>query len=144
PQMKRIIKHIFPALALSVIVTVPAQAADGARAPVHKVTQSDSYVMVDPLYATVIDASRPCGMLMVAFGLDIPDADLRAKAERVLPVLRDRYVRSLTAFSIAAVRPWQQPDADVVAERLQRVTNETLKAGGARVLLSQISLRITR
>jgi len=122
--MKRIIKHIFPALApvaaiILAAMTVPARADDPVRAPVHKVTQSDSYVMMDPLYATVIDASRPCGMLMVAFGLDIPDADLRAKAERILPVLRDRYVRSLIGSTAEAEDLAQEAFLRLYASLLQ-------------------------
>jgi len=31
--------------------------------------------MVDPLYTTIIDGSRPMGLLMVGIGIDVPDAD---------------------------------------------------------------------
>jgi len=42
------------------------------------------------------------------------------------------------------VRPWQQPDVSVIADRLQRVTDRALKKKGARVLLAQVAMRITR
>jgi flagellar basal body-associated protein FliL len=119
-----------------------ASAENGA--PKHKVTQSKSFVSIEPMYATVIDADKPCGMLLVEIGLDIPDEALRASATTALPILRDYYVRSLTSFTASTVRPWRQPDVTVIAERLQRVTDRALKRKGARVLLAQVALRITR
>jgi len=110
----------------------------------HKVTQSPSFVSLDPMYATIIDQDRPCGMLLVEIGLDIPNEELRANATQALPVLRDYYVRSLTSFSASTVRPWQQPDVTVIADRLQRVTDKALHKKGARVLLAQVAMRITR
>jgi flagellar basal body-associated protein FliL len=121
---------------------------NGARAdqpaPEHKVTQSESYMMLEPMYATVTDAGKPSGLLMVAIGLDIPDPWLRAQVEHALPVLRDDYVRSLLNYAAAAVRPWQQPDVNEIAARLQRVTDRALHKTGAKVLLAQVAIRITR
>ncbi|HEY4125483.1 MAG TPA: hypothetical protein VGM36_12775, partial [Rhizomicrobium sp.] len=89
----------------------------------------------------VVDAGRPQGMLLVAIGLDIPNASLRAEVNHGLPVLRDEYVRSLMAFSAAAVRPYQQPDVGMIADRLQRLTDKALRKKGARVLLAQVALQ---
>lgn len=118
--------------------------AQEEHAPQHKITQSESYIMVDPIYSTIVDSDRPIGMLMIGFGLDIPDPALRAEATRAMPVLRDAYVRSLMAFAWSHVRPWVQPDADEIADRLQRVTDRTLRKKGARVLLAQLLMRFTR
>jgi hypothetical protein len=118
--------------------------AQERRVPEHKITQSESYIMLDPIYSTIVDSDRPVGMLLVGFGLDIPDPVLRAQANRMLPILRDAYVRSLMAFAWSHVRPWVEPDADAIAERLQRVTDRTLHRKGARVLLAQLLLRFTR
>ena len=121
----------------------PAWADDSPR-PVHKETQSQSFVMIEPMYATIIDAGRPAGMLMVAIGLDIPDAQLRAEAEHAMPLLRDAYLRNLMVFTATAVRPWRQPDVNDIASRLQRVTDRALHRKGARVLLAQVAIRVTR
>ncbi len=118
--------------------------AQETRAPKHKITQSESYIMLEPIYSTIVDSDRPIGMLLVGFGLDIPDPALRAEANRAMPVLRDAYVRSLMAFAWSHVRPWVQPDADEIADRLQRVTDRTLRKKGARVLLAQLLMRFTR
>jgi flagellar basal body-associated protein FliL len=115
-----------------------------ADAPAHKLTQSQSYIMLEPMYATVMDADKPSGLLMVAIGLDIPDPWLRAQAEHALPLLRDDYVRSLLTYTAATVRPSRQPDVEEIAARLQRVTDRALHKPGARVLLAQVALRITK
>ena len=82
-------RWIFPlaiCLAAAVAVPAPAVAAEAAaadkadkpdkdkkdkKAAVHKITQSESYLMVDPLYASIIDGSRPLGLLMLGIGLDV-------------------------------------------------------------------------
>lgn len=118
--------------------------AEDTPAPKHKVTQSESYVAFEPVYATIVDAGRPCGMLMVHFGLDIPNEALREEATRSQPVLRDAYVRNLLSFTAAAVRPWRQPDVEVISGRLQELTDRALKKKGAHVLLAQVAMRISR
>ncbi len=118
--------------------------ADEASRPQHRITQSDSYTMLEPIYATIVENGSPRGLLMVAIGLDIPDGALRGRVMRILPLLRDAYVRNMVAFSAAAVRPWQQPDVTMIAQRLQTVTDRELEKKGARVLLAQVAIRMTR
>jgi flagellar basal body-associated protein FliL len=125
------------AFALLMLAALPAQAEE----PAHKETQSDSFIMVEPMYTTIVDSGRPQGMLLVAIGLDIPNAGLRAEVEHGMPVLRDMYVRSLMAFTAAAVRPYQQPDVGMIADRLQRLTDKALHKKGARVLLAQVAIQ---
>jgi hypothetical protein len=132
----------FLALLLPLVLVHPALADESA--PVHKVTQSESFVMVTPMYTTIVDAERPIGLLMVAIGLNIPDAALRAETEHGLPVLRDDYLRSLMTYTTTSVRPWCQPDVNEIAARLQRVTDRALKKQGALVLLGDVQIRITR
>jgi flagellar basal body-associated protein FliL len=132
----------FASLMLAALAAQPA-CADGSM-PEHKITQSESYIMLEPMYATIIDSNRPSGMLMVAIGLDIPDAKLRAQVERAMPLLRDDYVRSLMSYAWSYIRPWQQPDVADIADRLQRVTDRALHRPGARVLLAEVGTRITR
>lgn len=116
---------------------LPAQADEEK----HKQTQSDSFIMVEPMYTTIVDSGRPQGLLLVAIGLDVPNPALRAEVEHGLPVLRDIYVRSLMAFTAAAVRPYQQPDVGMIADRLQRLTDKALHKPGAHVLLAQVAIQ---
>ncbi|OJT97529.1 MAG: hypothetical protein BGN82_08260 [Alphaproteobacteria bacterium 65-7] len=139
-------------LPLFLALALPAGAAehgDGGgdkkqKAPEHKITQSESYIMVDPIYTTIVSDNRAAGLLMVGMGLDIPDAALRADAARAMPVLRDAYVRNLMTFTANVVRTDSQPDVGVIATRLQGVTDRALKKKGARVLLAQVALRVTK
>ena len=120
----------------------PAKADDAKKAAVHKVTQSTSYLMVDPIYASIMTNNRPSGLLMVGIGIDIPDATLRDEADHAMPVLRDAYVRNMMAFAATSVRPWRQPDVGEIADRLQRVTDRALGRKGARILLAQVAMQL--
>ncbi|MBI1329070.1 MAG: hypothetical protein GC166_04100 [Alphaproteobacteria bacterium] len=133
------------ALALALLCAAsPVLAAEKQQRAEHKITQAESFIMIAPMYASVIDEGRPSGLLMVAIGLDIPDTKLREAADHAMPLLRDAYVRSLMSFAATAVRPWRQPDVVYIAERLQRVTDRMLKKKGAQVLLAQVAVNAPR
>jgi flagellar basal body-associated protein FliL len=130
---------------LAALSVLPARAGDNdKKAAVHKVTQSKSYLMIDPIYTTIVTNERPSGLLMVGIGIDVPDETLRGEAEHALPVLRDAFVRNLMAFAATQVRTWRQPDVAVIAERLQGVADRALGRKGAKVLLAQVAMRLTR
>ncbi len=113
------------------------------KAPEHKITQSVSYLPIDPIYTTIVDDDRPVGMLMVGVGLDVPNEGLRDVVTRSMPVLRDAYVRNLMAFAATSVRSSAQPDVSVIAARLQSITDHALGKKGAKVLLAQVALQIS-
>jgi hypothetical protein len=137
-------------LLLAAALAAPARADDGGddpsggKAPKHKLTQADSYLMVDPMYLPIFDGERPIGMLMIGVGIDIPDSTLRGEALRAMPILRDGFVRNLMNFSTTSVRSWRQPDVDAIADRLQGVTDRVLRRKGAKLLLAQVAMRITK
>jgi len=135
-----------------VVVMLAAQAGLSARAedapkaqkaPEHKTTQSKSYIMVDPIYTTIVADNRPAGMLMIGTGLDVPDDKLRDEVIRSMPVLRDAYIRNLMTFTANIVRTDAQPDVGLIADRLQAVTDRALKKKGAKILLAQVAIRVT-
>jgi hypothetical protein len=141
-------------LAVALLALGPAVAAraddggdggdSGGGKAKHKVTQSESYLMIDPMYSAILEDDRPVGMLMIGMGLDIPDAKLRGEAVHALPVLRDAYVRNLMNFSTSAVRAARQPDVALIADRLQGVTDRALGRKGAKVLLAQVALHLNK
>jgi flagellar basal body-associated protein FliL len=139
---------VLAALLLAALLAAPARAGDGAsdggKAPKHKVTQSESYLMIDPMYSAILDGDRPVGLLMIGVGLDIPDAKLRGEAEHAMPVLRDAFVRNMLNYSTTSVRPWRQPDVVQIADRLQGVADRALGRKGAKVLLAQVAIRVTK
>jgi flagellar basal body-associated protein FliL len=116
---------------------------DTQKAPEHKTTQSESYIMMDPIYTTIVTDNRAGGMLMVGAGLDVPDPVLREDVNHSMPVLRDAYIRNLMAFTANVVRPDAQPDVGMIADRLQAVTDRALKKKGAKILLAQVAIRVT-
>jgi flagellar basal body-associated protein FliL len=129
------------------LLPATARAAEDASPPKsseHKLTQSKSYLPLEPIYATIVDDNRAQGMLMVGMGLDVPDDALRDVATRSMPVLRDAYVRSLVAFAATAVRATAQPDVAQIADRLQTITDRALGKKGAKILLAQVAIRVTR
>jgi flagellar basal body-associated protein FliL len=124
----------------------PARGEDAPKAqkaPEHKTTQSKSYIMVDPIYTTIVADNRPAGMLMVGVGLDVPDDKQRDEVSRSMPVLRDAYIRNLMTFTVNVVRTDSQPNVGLIADRLQAVTDRALGKKGAKVLLAQIAIRVT-
>ena len=135
---------LFRAVLAVLPAAIPALAAEPGAAPDHKITQARSYLEIDPIYTTIVSDGRPAGLLMVDFGLDVPDDALRRQAVRALPVLRDAWLRSLMAFTAIHVHPDAQPDAGLVAARLQAVTDRALGRKGARILLTQVAMRLTR
>ena len=146
--MSRLRPH-FPVYVLAALLCglsgVPAHAAENPAKPAqHKTTQSESYVMIEPIYATILDGTRPRGLLLVEFGLDVPDAGLRERVNQGLPALRDAYVRALLTYAATAVRPWRQPNVEDISNRMQAITDRSLGKKGARVLMAQTAIRITR
>jgi flagellar basal body-associated protein FliL len=126
--------------------SVPVHSEDAPKAqkaPEHKTTQSESYIMLDPIYTTIVADNHVAGMLMIGAGLDVPNAVLRGEVTRSLPVLRDAYIRNLMTFTANVVRPDAQPDVEMIADRLQAVTDRALKKKGAKVLLAQVAIRVT-
>lgn len=126
--------------------SLPVRADDAPKAqkaPEHKTTQSKSYIEIDPFYTTIVADNRPAGMLMVGVGLDVPDDKTRDDVNRSLPVLRDAYLRNLMTFTANMVRTDTQPDVDMIADRLQAVTDRALGKKGAKVLLAQVAIRVS-
>lgn len=122
----------------------PAWAAESGAQGQHKTTQSESYVMIEPMYASILDGIKPRGLLLVELGLDVPDAKLRDRVTQNLPALRDAYVRGLLTYAATAVRPWRQPNVEDIANRMQTITNRVVGRDGAKVLMAQTAIRLTR
>ena len=108
-----------------------------AAEPMHEKGATATYAPFPPVNATVLHADGSRGVLSVQGGLDAKDPKLRARANASLPLLRDAWSRTLTVYALA-LRPGAPPDADQIADRLQRATDQTLKGPGARVLIGTV------
>ena len=112
-------------------------AAGAAPAAERKKGGGEDYLQLPSLTASILRQSGRHGVLSVEAGLDIPDAGLRARAEKSIPRLRDAYARFLVIYA-AAIPPGGAPDPGVVGDKLQRATDRVLGRPGARLLLGTL------
>jgi len=137
-------RRITPSLALFVALSLSSGTAVGSdhakpkgAAPKRPPTSLRSWVMVDPFTISVIQDGDVRGTFTVNFGMDVPDGDLREKAETLMPRLRDAWLRSLNLYAATALRPRRQADVAELSARIQQTADEVLGKPGAKVLMAQ-------
>lgn len=146
--MRRPGRHIpLAVLALVLAATAPALAgggggggggAQGEESRRRMLTPSETYMPLPPLTATVQANHRARGLLQIEAGLEIEDPQLRRRAERYLPRLRNAWVSALSAYTGMGYRFGDIPDADRISEILQEATDMTLGQEGAEVLIGMV------
>ena len=144
PRLASLRRLMCAAAAAILVVHGHDARAEEAGPAGHKITHADSYVPLEPLYASILEGIRPRGLLLVELGLDVPDEKLRTQVSRALPRLRDAYLRNLLVYAATAVRPYRQPSVDDIAGRLQAITDKVMGTKGAEVLMTQTAIRLTR
>lgn len=119
----------------------------GAKAKAPKkarpITSLKSWVMVDPFTVTIIQDGRIRGRFTVSFGMDVPDDDLRASAEALMPRLRDAWLSDLSLYAGTSLRMRRAASIDMVSALLQSVADKTLGKPGAKVLMAQATVSMT-
>ena len=119
--------------ALAVAAPGPTLASEGEKKP----ASTGTYVKIPTLLgATVRSASRH-GVMSVDCGLDVPDAALRTRAEQSIPRLRAAFVQTVQTYA-AGLSDGAMPNADYLAQTLQRQADAILGRPGARILLGSI------
>jgi len=121
-------------LSLIALAALPgvAMASGGEK----KKSGGGSYVPVQTLLGTTIRGGGR-GVLSVDCGLDVPDASLRTRAEQSVPRLRAAYAQTIQAYA-AGLPSGALPNAEYIAQSLQRQTDAILGRPGARILLGAI------
>lgn len=122
---------------LSAIFLTAAMAHGAGAAPEKKKTGGPNYVALNTLTGTTIKADGRRGVLTVDCGLEVPDPKLREYAELSLPRLRAAYVQVVQTYA-AGLPAGAEPNADFIAQALQRQTDLILKRPGARLLVGAI------
>jgi len=122
---------------VSVILLAAALAPAALAAPEKKKTGGPNYVALNTLTGTTIKADGRRGVLTVDCGLEVPDPKLREYAELSLPRLRAAYVQVVETYA-AGLPSGAEPNADFIAQALQRQTDLILKRPGARLLVGAI------
>ena len=96
-----------------------------------------SYIPINTLTGTTIQAGGRRGVLTVDCGLRLADPKLRDYAELSLPRLRAAYVQVVQIYA-AGLPSGRRPNADFIAADLQRQTDLILGKPGARLLLGAV------
>jgi flagellar basal body-associated protein FliL len=142
-------------LASFLAATMPAHAAGGgghgakkegskAKAPEKQrpITSLASWVMVDPFSVTVIQNDKIRGKVSVSFGMDVPDDDLRERAELIMPRLQDAWLNRLNLYASTTVRPGKPANIDDVALLLQSTADQMLGKPGSKVLIASVIVNL--
>jgi len=103
----------------------------------EKKSGGGTYLPVDTLLGTTIRANGSRGVLSVDYGLDVPDATLRTYAEQSIPRLRAAYLQTVQSYA-ASLSASTLPNAEYIAQSLQRQTDSVLGKPGAKLLLGAI------
>lgn len=138
-------------LAMAVLAALagPAAAAGGGssagaapqQAPASRqdrLTSADTYMPLPTLSSSVLQRMSARGTLVVDMGLDIPDADLRRRAQLNRPRLRDALRTALATYATTYYRDRTAPDPAQLTRLMQQAVDRTLGDEGARVLLVNI------
>ncbi|MCR5878167.1 Tat pathway signal protein [Phenylobacterium sp. J367] len=93
-----------------------------------------TYIVIQTLTATTNKGGGRRGVFTVECGLDVQDEKLRTLAEQSIPRLRAAYVQVVQAYA-TGLAPATAPNADFLAQTLQRQTDLVLGKTGAKFLL---------
>ncbi|HEY8615222.1 Tat pathway signal protein [Phenylobacterium sp.] len=96
-----------------------------------------SYLVVQTLTGTTNKGGGRRGVFTVECGLDVQDGALRTRAEQSMPRLRAAYSQVVQSYA-AGLPPATAPNADFLAQNLQRQTDLVLGKPGAKLLLGAI------
>lgn len=137
-------------LAFAAVLAGPAAAAGGSsgssssssqQAPAtrqERLTSAESFLPMPTLSAGVLQRHSTRGTIVVDMGLDVPDEELRRRAQLNAPRVRDALRTALATYSSTYYRDRTAPDPDEMTRLMQQAVDRILGATGARVLLVNI------
>ena len=128
------------ALVAAVALAAPAAArasAGGEKKEEKKKGGGVTFIQIPTLTATIMRSTGRRGVVTVETGVDIPDAQLRARAEQSLPRLRSAFIGFLQQY-VSGLSPGSPVNADYLSRELQRQTDAVLGKRGAKLLLGSI------
>jgi len=104
----------------------------------ERLTSAETYLPMPTLSAGVLQRNSNQGTIVVDMGLDIPDADLRRRAQLNAPRVRDALRTALATYSSVYYRVHTAPNPTDLTRQMQLAVDRVLGAPGARVLLANI------
>ena len=124
-------------LGLFALASLPATHALAAEEKAKKKSGGENYLPLNQLTGTTRKAGGRRGVLSVDCGLQVDDPKLRTYADQSLPRLRAAYVQVVQVYA-AGLPSGAEPDADYIAQALQRQTDLILKRPGAKLLIGAV------
>lgn len=104
----------------------------------ERLTSAESFIPLPTLSAGVLQRSSTLGTIVVDMGIDVPDAELRRRAQLNGPRLRDALRAALAVYASTYYRDRTAPDPAQLTRLMQQSIDQALGAPGARVLLVNI------
>lgn len=96
-----------------------------------------SYIQITAIKAVVTRADGRRGVMAVEAGLNVPDFELRQRANQSIPRLRAAFVQVVQIYG-NSLRPGGVPSTDYMAKEMQRQTDAVLGKPGAQFLLGGV------
>lgn len=104
----------------------------------ERLTSAESFIPMPTLSAGVLQRHATQGTIVIDMGIDVPDEELRRRAQLNAPRLRDALRTALATYSSTYYRDRTAPNPTELTRLLQQAVDRTLGASGARVLLVNI------
>ncbi|HEX7761825.1 MAG TPA: hypothetical protein VF459_20120 [Caulobacteraceae bacterium] len=120
-----------------IVVLSLLAATPGLAAEERKKGGGETFIQLQTLTATVIRSDGRRGVMTVEAGVDVPDDNLRERANDSTPRLRAAYAQVLQIYA-TGLPGGGVPNADYLARQLQQATDQVLGRPGAKLLLGTI------
>lgn len=104
----------------------------------RSLTQSENYLPLPPLTASVQADYRLRGVIQIEAGLELESPRDRRRVQMLMPRLRDAYVSALSLYTGVNYRFGDVPDVDRITELLQEATDRALGDDKAQILLGMV------
>jgi hypothetical protein len=122
---------------ISFIASMALVSGADAAGPEKKKGGGLSFLQIRTLTVSVFRPNGSRGVMTMETGLDIADDGLRERAAALTPRLRAAFTQVLQMY-VSGLPAAMAPDADFVAQKLQRETDKILGKPGAKLLIGTI------
>jgi flagellar basal body-associated protein FliL len=95
-------------------------------------------VVFPQMVTTVLDGYRVRGSMVLGFGLEIEDEDLRKKASSLMPRLQDSFNSVFIRYAGNTYKAGMVPDANYIAKTMQAAADRMLGPGKSKFLISNL------
>jgi hypothetical protein len=124
-------------LALAFGLTMIPAAAMASGGGEKKKGGGVTFIQIQTLTASIIRRSGARGVMTMEVGVDVPNEQFRGHAQASVPRLRAAFAQIVQIYA-SGLPTATPPDADFLAQKLQRETDRVLGKPGAKLLIGTI------